>query len=59
MTTIACSAVTIQTSAQSAPSTPSWLGEVVIIAHHLTRLGVLALRHHNASSGCKTTTGRG
>lgn len=35
-------AVTIQTSPQSVPSTPSWLGEVAVIAHALRRLGVLA-----------------
>lgn len=34
-------AVSIQTSPQSVPSTPQWLGEVAIVAHYLTRLGVL------------------
>jgi hypothetical protein len=33
--------VSIQTSSQSVPSTPSWLGEVTLIAHSLKRLGVL------------------
>ncbi len=33
--------VTIQTSAQSVPSTPWWFGEVAMIAHYLTRLGLL------------------
>ena len=37
----ASSSVTIQTSPQSVPSTPSWFGEVAIMAHHLTRLGLL------------------
>lgn len=41
MTSIADSSVTIQTSSQSVPSTPAWLGEVVIMAHSLTQLGVL------------------
>jgi hypothetical protein len=42
MSSIADSAVTIQTSAQSVPSTPSWFGEVVLIAHYLKQQGVLA-----------------
>ena len=33
--------VEIQTSAQSVPSTPSWLGEVTVVAHYLSNLGVL------------------
>src|SRR6266487_6866005 len=33
--------VSIQTSSQSIPSTPCWLGEVTVIAHFLKRLGVL------------------
>ncbi len=41
MTTLASFPVTIQTSAQSVPSMPSWFGEVTIIAHYLKRLGVL------------------
>lgn len=36
------SPVEIQTSAQSLPSTPSWFGEVALIAHYLRRLGVLS-----------------
>jgi len=42
MTTIAYSPVNIQTSPQSVPSTPSWFGEVTLMAHHLQRQGVLA-----------------
>jgi hypothetical protein len=34
--------VAIQTSAQSVPSTPSWLGEVAVIAHYLRHQGVLS-----------------
>src|SRR5881296_2060172 len=34
--------VTIQVFSQSIPSTPSWWGEVTLIAHHLKRQGVLA-----------------
>jgi hypothetical protein len=42
MTSIASSMVQIQTSPQSVPSTPSWLGEITLIVHHLQRQGVLA-----------------
>jgi len=42
MSGIADSSVTIQTSAQSVPSTPSWFGETAVIAHYLRRLGVLS-----------------
>ena len=41
MTSIADSSVIIQTSSESVPSTPGWLGEVVLIVHHLRKLGVL------------------
>jgi len=41
MTSIANSSVTIQASPQSVPSTPSWFGEVAVVAHHLTQLGVV------------------
>src|SRR5438093_8357225 len=41
MSSITYPAVTIQTSPQSVPSTPPWLGEVAVIAHYLRRLGVL------------------
>ena len=41
MSSIAPSAVSIQTSPQSVPSTPSWFGEITIIAHYLTQLGLL------------------
>ena len=40
-TSMASKSVEIQTSAQSVPSTPSWLGEVTVVAHYLTNLGVL------------------
>jgi len=40
-TSMASKAVEIQTSPQSVPSTPSWLGEVTIAAHYLTYLGLL------------------
>ena len=42
MVSITNSPVTIQTSAQSVPSTPSWFGEVTLMAHSLRRLGVLS-----------------
>jgi hypothetical protein len=34
--------VRIQTSPKLIPSTPSWLGEVTVIAHYLRHLGVLS-----------------
>ena len=37
MTSIADGTVIIQTSAESAPSTPSWFGEVVLLATHLRK----------------------
>ena len=42
MNSITDSAVTIQTSSQSLPSTPCWLGEVVLLVHHLRKQGVLS-----------------
>ena len=42
MSSIADSAIHIQTSSQSIPSTPTWFGEVTIMAHYLQRIGVLA-----------------
>jgi len=41
MSSIASSSVSIQTSQESVPSTPSWLGEVAIMAHYLTHLDLL------------------
>jgi hypothetical protein len=41
MSSIAYSPVRIQTSSQSVPALPSWFGEVTIIAHYLTYLGIL------------------
>jgi len=41
MSSIAPSAVSIQTSPQSVPSIPPWFGEVTIIAHYLTHLELL------------------
>jgi hypothetical protein len=35
--------VTIQTCAQSVPSTPAWFGEVTLIAQYLKHRGVLAV----------------
>jgi len=42
MTSIADSSVSIQTSSESVPSPPCWLGEVVLLAEHLRKQGVLA-----------------
>jgi hypothetical protein len=41
MNSMASSAVEIQTSPQSVPSTPSWLAEVAVVTHYLSTLGVL------------------
>jgi hypothetical protein len=41
MSSIADGAVIIQTSSESSPSTPSWFGEVVLMAAHLRKQGVL------------------
>src|SRR5712691_3966747 len=41
MTSIADSSVSIQTSSESVPSPPCWLGEVVLIVEHLCKQGVL------------------
>src|SRR6266700_1090493 len=43
MSSIAPSAVSIQTSPRSIPSTPSWFGEVALITRHLTHLGLLGV----------------
>ena len=42
MSSIADSAVTIQVSSQSVPSTPAWFGEVVLIVHSLRKQNVLS-----------------
>jgi hypothetical protein len=39
MTSIADGSVIIQTSAESVPSTPSWFGEVVLLAGYLRKHG--------------------
>jgi len=41
MTSITYSAVSIQTSSLAVPSTPCWLGEIVLISRYLHQLGVL------------------
>lgn len=41
MTSIADGSVSIQTSSESVPSTPSWFGEVVLLAAHLRKRGIL------------------
>ncbi len=41
MTSIADGSVRIQTSSESVPSTPSWFGEVALMAAHLRKQGVL------------------
>src|SRR6266567_762526 len=40
MTSIADSAVTIQASSQSVPSTPAWFGEMVLIVHYLQKQNI-------------------
>ncbi len=39
MTSIADGSVIIQTSSESVPAPPSWLGEVVLMAAHLRKHG--------------------
>jgi hypothetical protein len=41
MTSITDGAVIIQTSAESVPSTPSWVGEVTLLARYLRKHHVL------------------
>src|SRR5438876_10284766 len=41
MTSITDSSLSIQTSCESVPSTPCWLGEVVLMVSHLRKFGVL------------------
>ncbi len=41
MSRITSSTVTIQTSPQSVPSTPSWFGEVAVVAQYLSNVGLL------------------
>lgn len=41
MSSIADVSVTIQTSAQSIPTPPSWFGEAALLAHRLRQQGVL------------------
>ena len=42
MNSIADGSVQIQTSSESVPSTPPWFGEVVLLAAHLRKHGILA-----------------
>jgi hypothetical protein len=42
MISIPDSSVTIQTSSQAVPSTPSWFGEVTLVAQYLKHLDVLS-----------------
>src|SRR2546430_17562434 len=42
MTSIADSSVSIQTSSESVPATPSWFGEVALLIPYLRRQGVLS-----------------
>jgi len=41
MISIADGSVHIQTSSESQPATPSWLGEVALVASHLQKQGIL------------------
>ena len=41
MASITDSSLSIQTSCESVPSTPCWLGEVVLMVSHLRKFGVL------------------
>ena len=42
MTSIADGSVIIQTSSESVPLTPSWFGEIALVAAHLRKHGVLS-----------------
>ncbi len=42
MNRIADSSVSIQTSSESVPATPSWFGEVALIIPYLRKQGVLS-----------------
>jgi hypothetical protein len=42
MISIAAGSVIIQTSSESVPSTPSWFGEVTLMAAHLRKHSVLS-----------------
>jgi predicted secreted protein len=42
MNSIADGSVIVQTSCQSVPSTPSWFGEVALMAQHLGKQGILS-----------------
>jgi hypothetical protein len=42
MTSITDGSVSIQTTPQSVPSTPCWLGEVTLVARYLRKQGVFA-----------------
>jgi hypothetical protein len=42
MTSIADGSVSIQTSPEPVPSTPSWFGEVTVMAAYLRKLGILS-----------------
>ena len=42
MNSIADGSVIVQTSCQSVPSTPSWFGEVALMAQHLRKQGILS-----------------
>ncbi len=47
MTSIADSAVMIQTSSQSVPCPPPWFGEVGVMAEYLRKLGIIdAISEH-------------
>ena len=41
MISISDGSVRIQTSSEAQPATPSWLGEVALVASHLQKLGIL------------------
>src|SRR5438552_18741936 len=48
MTSIAYSPISIQTSSQFVPSTPSWFGEATLLTRHLQRHGVLSAMEEQA-----------
>jgi hypothetical protein len=61
MNSIAQGKVSIQTSPELVPSTPEWLGEVAVVSHYLTQLGLLEkiaerVRFARARSGSTTSS---
>jgi hypothetical protein len=55
---MADSPVSIQATAESVPSTPSWLGEVAVVAHALRRQDVLSVIEERTTAITEASCGR-